>query len=74
MNKEGHIGVVKNAKQPIVKKIEKVEISQNLLAQGGAKSSHYAKNGYTPLVINNSHGRAREDNRLTITPPPKNLG
>jgi len=31
MNKEGHIGVVKNAKQPIVKKIDKVEINQNLI-------------------------------------------
>jgi len=31
MNKEGHLGVVKNTNKPIVKKIEKVELSQNLL-------------------------------------------
>ena len=33
MNKEGHIGVVRNTNQPIVKKIGKIELSQNLLKE-----------------------------------------
>ena len=31
MSKEGHIGIVKNAQQPIIKKIDKVELSKNLI-------------------------------------------
>ena len=31
MNKEGHLGVVKNTHQPIIKKMRKVEINSNLL-------------------------------------------
>ena len=31
MNKDGPLGIVKNAQLPIIKKIEKIELNQNLL-------------------------------------------
>ena len=38
MNKEGHIGVVRNTNQPIVKRVGKVEISSNLLKESQRQS------------------------------------
>ena len=40
MKKEGHIGVVMNANQPI-KKVDKVQISQNLLESTSKQSHQY---------------------------------
>jgi hypothetical protein len=53
MNKDGHIGIVKNTQQPIVKKVEKVDINQNLLKQSLKQTQSYSanKSSYTPLVI-----------------------
>ena len=39
MNKEGHIGVVKNTNQPIVKKVERVHLSPNLLEKNTRHSN-----------------------------------
>ena len=39
MNKEGHIGIVKNTNQPIVKKVEKVNLNQSLIKQTSKQSS-----------------------------------
>lgn len=44
MNKEGHLGIVKNAQQPIVKKIDKIDLNQNLLKQSLKFSSDNNQN------------------------------
>ena len=44
MNKEGHLGIVKNAQQPIVKKIDKIDLNQNLLKQSIKFSSDNNRN------------------------------
>ena len=44
MNKEGHLGIVKNAQQPIVKKIDKIDLNQNLLKQSIPFSSDNNQN------------------------------
>lgn len=44
MNKEGHLGIVKNAQQPIVKKIDKIDLNQNLLKQSIKFSSDNNQN------------------------------
>ena len=53
MNKEGHLGIVKNAQQPIIKKIDKVEISKNLIKSSAKKAGELSpsyKNSHTPLA------------------------
>ena len=73
MNKEGHIGVVKNAKQPIVKRVEKVELSQNLLKQSMKQSKNRLNTEAKPSVgLPRFH--ARDDSRFTTTPLPKSHG
>ena len=44
MNKEGHLGIVKNAQQPIVKKIDKIDLNQNILKQSLKFSSDNNQN------------------------------
>ena len=72
MTKEGHSGIVNNAQQPIIKKIDKVELSKNLIKSSVKKvveSSPTHKNSHTPLA-----GQGRQsfnkntDSRLTSTP------
>lgn len=73
MNKEGHIGIVKNTKQPIVKRVEKVELSQNLIKQNMKQSKNRLNteakpSGGIPIF------HARDDARFTTTPLPKSHG
>jgi hypothetical protein len=39
MNKDGPLGIVKNAQLPIIKKIEKIELNQNLLKSSTKQTS-----------------------------------
>lgn len=78
MNKEGHLGVVKNTKSPIVKRVTQVDLASPLIKDSGkqvaADQSYKKKNNYTPLVVsNNIPGSGfQNDERYTATPSPSN--
>ena len=58
MNKEGHLGIIKDTQQPI-KKVEKIELNANLLkstqklAGKQQKETHGKNVSYTPLAASN---------------------
>lgn len=60
MNKDGHMGIVANAQQPIVRRVDRVELSQQLVKSTAKQSKVHTleptsglKNSQTPLHNNN---------------------